>query len=208
MNTVEQFLQLPFRNINKTTLGNMSSDFFYLAPTTRLPKREEGSRVEFQLAPNFLKGVLYMKKKIALLALILCIASTLTAFSRGNNHGQYGDYNNGDNGYQNRPYFHKDYDRYRGGRYHDDGLELAIGIAGGLLLGSELRYSATRPPRQTVIYGAPYITKQPQVIVKQPTICVEERITKGQSLTNQNDGSRVWSSSRYPTIQRVEVPCN
>lgn len=146
-----------------------------------------------------------MKKKIALLAIILCIASTLTAFSRGNNHGQYGDYSKRHNGYNNRPYI---YQGGRGGRYHNDGLEFAIGVAGGLFLGSELRYSATRPRRQTVIYGAPYLTNQPKIIVKQSTACLEERITKGQSLIKQNDGSRVWSSSRYPIIQRVEVPCN
>jgi len=149
-----------------------------------------------------------MKKKIALLATILCLASTITAFARGNNHGRYGGYHNGENGYQNRPYFHKGYDRYRGGRDYHDGQEFAIGVAGGLLLGSGLRYSATRPPRQTVIYGAPYIINQPQIVVKQSTICLEERITKGQSLVNRKDGSRIWSSSRYPIIQRVQVPCN
>jgi len=145
-----------------------------------------------------------MEIKIAFLAIILCLVGTITAFARGDNHGKYGDYNKGYNGYHNRPYVHKGFERYRGPRYHDEGLEIAI----GLLLGSELQYRATRSPQHTVIYRAPYITNQPNIIVKQSTACVEERITKGQSLTKRSDGSRVWSSSRHPIIQRVEVPCN
>ena len=151
-----------------------------------------------------------MKKKITVLALIVFVASASTAFSRAKHHGKHGGYKHGNH---NRSYYHG----YRGG-HHNDGLEFAVGVAGGLLLGSALTYSATTPPPQTIVYGTPYTTTyQPQVVVQQPvvqqpvvqqpTICVEDRIVNGQWQINQNDGSKIWRSSRYPIIQRVQVPC-
>ena len=141
-----------------------------------------------------------MKKKIAILALILCVASASTAFARGNKHGKHGGYYNG---HHNRSYYHGS----RGGGHRNDGLEFAVGVAGGLLLGSALMYSATTPPPRTVVYSAPYTTYQPQVIVQQPTICVEDRIVSGQWQINPNDGSRIWVSSPYPRTERIQVPC-
>ena len=130
-----------------------------------------------------------MKKKIVVLALILCIASASTVLAQGKPQGKYG-------GYQN------------------DRLEFAVGVARGLFLGSALMYSVTTPPAQTIIYGAPYIiTYQQQVVVQPPVlqqqkICVQDRIVNGQGHFTQNDGSKVWRSSRYPIIQRVQVPCD
>ncbi|MCP4341706.1 MAG: hypothetical protein GY799_23200 [Desulfobulbaceae bacterium] len=140
-----------------------------------------------------------MKKKIAILALILCVASASTVFARGNNHGKHSGYHNGHN---NRSY----YQRSHGG-HHDDGLEFAIGVAGGLILGSALMYSATTPPPQTVVYRAPYSTYPPPIVVQQPTICVEDRIVSGQWQINPNNGSRIWVSSPNPRTERVQVPC-
>jgi hypothetical protein len=140
-----------------------------------------------------------MKKKITILALILCVASASTVFARGKNHGKHGGYHKG---HSSRSYYHGS----RGGR-HTDGLEFAVGVAGGLILGSALMYSATTPPPQTVVYSAPYTTYPPPVIVQQPTICVEDRIVSGQWQINPNDGSRVWVSSPNPRTERVQVPC-
>ena len=126
-----------------------------------------------------------MKKKIAILALMLCVVSTSTAFARGydGNHGGY----------------------YRGG-HHGDGLGVAVGVVGGLILGSALMYSAAPPP-QTVVYGAPYTSYQPEVVVQQPRVCVEDRSITGEWQISRYDGRQVWVSFPYPVIQRVQVPC-
>lgn len=139
-----------------------------------------------------------MKKKIALFALMLCVASTTTAFARGNgyrNHDGYG-------GYHNRSYNYG----YHGHSHHNDGVGIAVGVMGGLLLGSALMYSATPPP-QTVVYGSPYTTYQPEVVVQQPRICVEDRLVSGEWQISQFDGRQVWVSFPYPVSQRVQVPC-
>lgn len=140
-----------------------------------------------------------MKKKIAVLAPILCVASTSIAFARGNNHRHHGGYNNG---YHLRS---NDYG-YRGGGHHNDGFGIAVGVVGGLLLGSALLYSAPPPPR-TVVYKAPYTAYQPEVVVRQPRICVEDRIVNGQWQISKYDGRQVWVSFPNPVSQRVQVPC-
>jgi len=136
-----------------------------------------------------------MKKKIAVLAIMLCVAASSTAFARGgyNNHG--GGYSNHGGGYNHG---------YRGGR-HNDGLGIAVGVVGGLLLGSAL-YSAAPP--QTVVYGSPYPTYQPEVVVvRQPRVCVEDRQITGEWQNSRYDGRQVWVPFAYPVIQRVQVPC-
>lgn len=147
-----------------------------------------------------------MKKKIVVMALVLCIASAPTVFAQRKHHGRHGGYNNK---HHSRPYFHG----FHGGRYYDR-LGLEIALARGLFLGSPFWYSATLPPAQTIIYGAPYLTIYQQQVVaqppvlQQPTTCVEYRIVEGQEHIKQNDGSKIWRSSRYPRIERVQVPCD
>ncbi len=140
-----------------------------------------------------------MKKKIAVITIILCVMSTSAVFARGSNHGYYGGHHNG---YQGRSH----HSGYRGGGHHNDSLGIAFGIAGGLLLGSALMYSAAPPPR-TIVYGTPYTTYQPDVIVRQPRVCVEERIVTGEWQVSKYDGRQVWVSFRNPVTERVQVPC-
>lgn len=124
-----------------------------------------------------------MKMKITILALILCVISASTALARGGYHHGY----------------------HRGG-HHNDGLGIAVGVFGGLLLGSAL-VSAATPPPQTVVYGSPYPTYQPEVVVQQPNICIEERYVTGEWQINRFDGRQIWVSFPYPMPQRVQVPC-
>lgn len=139
-----------------------------------------------------------MKNKMAILAIILCLAGTTTAFAKGHNHGNHGGYKNG---YHNRPNNHK----FHGGGHHNNGLGIAVGVAGGLLLGSALIHS-TAPPR-AVVYRYPYTHYQPEVIVQQPRICVEDRLVNGEWQINKYGGQQVWVPFRYPVTQRVQVPC-
>lgn len=141
-----------------------------------------------------------MKKKIAISALILCLASASAVFARGKHHGKHGGYYNG---HHNGSYYYRSH-----GGHNNNGLEFAVGVAGGLLLGSALMYSASTPPPQTVVYSTPYTTYQPPVIVQLPTVCVEDRIVNGQWQVNQNDGSKVWVPFQYPVTQRFQIPCN
>jgi len=134
-----------------------------------------------------------MKTKIAIFALMLCLVSTYSAFARGYN-GHYG-------GYHGRSSY-----GYRGHNHHNDGLGIAVGVMGGLLLGSALMYSAAPPPR-TVVYGYPYTSYPPEVVVQQPRICVEDRRISGEWRISQYDGRQVWVSFPYPVTQRVQVPC-
>ena len=131
-----------------------------------------------------------MKKKIAALAMILFLASTSISFARGNrggqNHGYYGGSHPG-NGHHNKSRYYK----YNGGGHHSDGLGIAVGVVGGLLLGSALMYSA--PP--------------PQRVVRQPRICVADRTVTGEWQISNYDGRQIWVSFPYPVIRRVQVPC-
>lgn len=136
-----------------------------------------------------------MKKKIAILALMLCVVSTSNAFARGRGHGYYGD-----------SHYGRSYYGYHGRSHHNDGLGIAVGVMGGLILGSALMYSVAPPPR-TVVYGSPYTSYQPEVIVQQPRICVEDRRISGEWQISQYDGRQVWVSFPYPITQRIQVPC-
>jgi hypothetical protein len=143
-----------------------------------------------------------MKKKIAALVVMLCLATTTSAFAR-NGHGNYGRYyghGGYDNGYRGGYYGHRGYS------HHNDGAAIAVGVVGGLLLGSALVAAATPPPR-TVVYGSPYTTYQPQVVVQQPRVCVEDRLVSGEWQISKFDGRQVWVSFPYPMTQRVQVPC-
>jgi hypothetical protein len=157
-----------------------------------------------------------MKKKIAVLAIMLCVVSSSTTFARDYNHGGHDrGYNNRshyserhrgghDRGYDNRSHYSR---RHRGG-HHNDGLGIAFGVVGGLLLGTALISSATPPPPPpTVVYGSTYPTYQPGVIVQQPRICVEDRVVGGEWRTSQYDGRQVWVSFPYPVTQAVQIPC-
>jgi hypothetical protein len=133
-----------------------------------------------------------MKKKIAVLTLILCVVGTTTAFARGGYRGGHH--------YYDRGYSHG----YYGGRNHHDGLGIAFGVMGGLLLGSALVHAAAPPP---VAYGYPYAAYPPDVVVRQPQICVEDRVVSGEWQISRYDGRQVWVSYPYPLSQRVQVPC-
>jgi hypothetical protein len=167
-----------------------------------------------------------MKIKVAFLVFMLCIATTASAFARGGvgymvGQGYYrggGHYD----GYRSRSYYGGHSGRYYGhsgryygypgryygysGRHHyDDGLGIAVGVVGGMILGSALAYSAAPPP-PTVVYGAP-VAYQPQVVVQQPRVCVEERRVSGEWQISQFDGRQVWVEFAYPITQRIQVPC-
>ena len=136
-----------------------------------------------------------MKKKIAALAIMLCVASTSPAFARESHHGNNGGYH--PQHYNRQPaYGHS-------GGHHNDGLGVAFGVVGGLLLGSALLYSATQPP-PAVAYSAPY---PPEVVVQQPRICIQDRVVNGQWQIDPYNGRRIWMPFAYPVTQRVQVPC-
>ena len=148
----------------------------------------------------FSQGVPTMKKKIAALAMMLCVASASPAFARGNGHGNYGGYHNNYNHKPNYSYGH------RGGGHYNDGLGIAFGVVGGLLLGSALMYSAA-PPAPTVVYGAPYPPYPAEVVVQQSRTCVQDRIVNGQWRIDPYNGRRIWVPFTYPVTERVQVPC-
>ncbi len=139
-----------------------------------------------------------MKMKVAILMLVLCVTGTTTAFARGY-YGPHGGYN----GYYGRSHY---YGGYRGYGHHHDGGAIAVGVMGGLLLGSALAYSAAPPPR-TVVYSSPNVVYQPEVVVQQPRVCVEERVVSGEWQMSQYDGRQVWVSFPYPMTRRIQVPC-
>ena len=133
-----------------------------------------------------------MKKIIAAATiLLLCMAGTSSAFARGYDHGNYGGYSSR---YDGGSHHH----RYRGG-HRNDGLGIAVGVVGGLLLGSALIQAAAPPP--TVVYEAPPVTYRPS------RICVEDRIVDGEWRVSRYDGRQVWVSFPYPVTRRFEVSC-
>ena len=139
-----------------------------------------------------------MKKKITIFAIILCVASTSSAFARGYNSPRHGGH-----------HYRSNYYHHGGGGYYNNGTGLAIGLVGGLILGSALVASATPPP-STVVYGVPYTTYQPYqpvVVAPPPRICVEDRVVSGEWQVSRYDGRQVWVSFAYPVTQRVQVPC-
>lgn len=133
-----------------------------------------------------------MKKKLVALVIMLCVASPSLAFARGNGHGNYG-------GYHNRPHSYS----HHGGGHHNNGLGIAFGVMGGLLLGSALMY----PPPPPVVYGAPYPPYPAEVVVQQPRICVQDRIINGQWQIDSQSGRRIWVPFAYPVSERIQVPC-
>ncbi len=141
-----------------------------------------------------------MKTKIAVFTLILCVLSSSPTFARGYNQGHHrGDHYSR---HDNRPNYHHTYRR----GHRNDGLGIAFGVVGGLLLGTALISSATAPP-PAVVYGAPYPTYQPEVVVQQPRICAEERLVSGEWQVSQYSGQRIWVSFPYPVTQTFQVPC-
>ncbi|TKB05750.1 hypothetical protein [Desulforhopalus sp. IMCC35007] len=147
-----------------------------------------------------------MKKNIAALTMMLFLAATSVSFAGGYGHRGHGGYYNGHygggyhhNGYRNGPRHYN----YRG--HHNNGVGIAMGVVGGLLLGSAL--IAATPP-QTVVCGAPYATYPPEVVVRQPRVCVEDRVVEGEWQINRYDGRRFWAPYQYPVTRRFQVPCN
>jgi len=205
------------------------------------------------------EGGVDMKKKLAVLALILFVTSSSAVFAAGHNYGGSGGYNRGgSSGYShggsggyNRGgssgyghgssggyshggsggykhggysggYSHGGYSGYRYGYrggshyygYHgygyydnDDALGIALGITGGLILGSALLYSLSPPP-QTVVYGAPYTPPPPAVVVQPPRVCLEDRTVTGEWQISSYYGRQIWVPYANPVIRRVQVPCN
>ncbi len=128
-----------------------------------------------------------MKTKIGALVLMLCIFSMSPAFARDYNHRGQGGY-------------HREYRPapvHRGG-HHNNGLGIAFGIAGGLLLGSALMYSVAPPP-PAVVYSAPYPPP--------PRVCFQDQTVNGQWRVDSYSGRRIWVPYSYPVTERVQVPC-
>lgn len=121
---------------------------------------------------------------------ILCLAGASTVFARGHGHWNHGSYSHG-----------------HGGWYRDHGLGVALGVAGGLILGSAL-LSPQPPPPRVVVYDSPYPAYQPEVIVRQPRICVEDREVEGEWQVSRYGGPQVWVSYPYPVLRRIQVPCD
>ena len=122
-------------------------------------------------------------KKIAVFVLMLCLVGTTTAFA-GHRHG-YG-------GYYERPKHHY----YKPSRHHHDGLGIALGVMGGLILGSALA-NAAPPPPPAVVYERRYYAP--------PPVCVQDQVVTGEWQYRYN--SRVWVEYAYPVTRRVQVPC-
>lgn len=140
-----------------------------------------------------------MKRKISALAIVLCLAVTSVAFAKGGKYGHRGGYGHG---YYNKPNYHG----YHHGGHDDLGLGIAIGAAGGLLLGTALMYSSPPPP--TVVYTVPYPAyPPPAIVVQQPKICVEDRMVSGEWQVSQYDGRQIWVSFPSPVSRRIQVPC-
>ena len=126
-------------------------------------------------------------KKIIAFVLMLCLAGASSAFAYGGRHGGYYG-----GGYYERPH-------YSGGsRHHHNGVGIALGVVGGLLLGSAL-VNAAAPPPPAVVYETPRYAP--------PQVCVEDRVYSGEWRINNYDGRRVYVEYPYPVTRRVEVPC-
>lgn len=121
-------------------------------------------------------------KKIIVIVLMLCLAGTSTAFA-GSRHG-YGGY------YERPSHHHRSYHHHR----HNDGVGIALGVVGGLILGSALASAAPPPP--TVVYERRYAP---------PRICVQDQVVTGE--WQYRHRGRVWVEYAYPVTRRVEVPC-
>lgn len=128
-----------------------------------------------------------MNKKILAIAVILSLATASTVFARGYDHGRHGGYSGYSHG-------------YRYGHHDHDGLGIALGVAGGLLLGSALLYSTQPPPRE-VVYVPSYPAYQP------PRICYQDQLVSGEWQVNRYDGRRIWVPFSYPATRRVQIPC-
>ena len=132
-----------------------------------------------------------MKKKIIALMTLLCLAGSSAAFARGYDHGYRGHHNG-----------------YRGSYHHhsDNGLGIALGVAGGLLLGSALIYAVTPPPPAPVVYDYRPPIYQSEVIVQPPPrTCFEEQLVSGE--WQMSRGRQVWVSYPNPVTRRVQIPC-
>lgn len=121
-------------------------------------------------------------KKIIVFVLMLCLAGTSTAFA-GYRHG-YG-------GYYERPGYHYSHSRSR----HYNGLGIALGVMGGLLLGSAL-VNAAPPP--AVVYERRY---------SPPRICVQDQVVTGEWQYSRHYRRQVWVEYTYPVTRQVQVPC-
>lgn len=129
-------------------------------------------------------------KKIIAFVLMLCLAGTSTAFAYGGRHGGYRSY---DNGYHERSRHHGHSRSHR-----NDGVGIALGVVGGLLLGSALVNAAAPPP--AVVYAPPRTYRQPRV-------CVEDQVVSGEWQYSRYDGRQVWVEYAYPVTRRYQVPC-
>ncbi len=128
-----------------------------------------------------------MKIKIFLLTIILCMAGTSPLAARGDIPGKSGGNSHGG----------------QGGK-KDKGTGVYIDVPGALLLGKRYIY----PPAGAGGYGGPYQGYDPGVAASQPNICIEERTVYGDGgQIGREEGRRFWTTSPYPVIKRVQVPC-
>lgn len=123
-----------------------------------------------------------MKKIIALIVMLFVALGTSTAFARG--HHGYG-------GHYDRSYSHHSH------RHHNDGLGIALGVVGGLVLGSAL-VSGAPPPPPVVVYERRYAP---------PRICYDDQVVTGEWQYSRYYGRDIWVSYTYPETRRVQVPC-
>lgn len=122
-------------------------------------------------------------KKIVALLIGLCLAGTTSAFAYGNRGG----------GYYDRPYER----HYSHSHHRHNGLGVALGVVGGLVLGSAL-VNAAAPPPPAVVYAPPRYVP--------PRVCYQDRVVSGEWQVNRW-GRQVWVEYAYPVTRRMEVPC-
>jgi hypothetical protein len=142
-----------------------------------------------------------MKTTITVLTVIFFFVTASAGFARGYSSGNHGGNNRGyhdgghqKHGYHKKPHFrgyrygghHKrpHHRRYSRQNYYYDGLGLAVGVMGGLMLGSALM--SPPPP---------------------PKFCYEDRIVNGEWQVSNYTGYQVWVSFPYPVTKRFQVPC-
>lgn len=133
-------------------------------------------------------GRLTMKKQIIAAMTIFFLAGATTSFARGYDHGYRGHY----------PVYRPSHHHHGG-----DGLGIALGVAGGLLLGTALISAVSPPPPAPVVYEYRQPVYQPVV----PKICYEDRVISGEWQVSRYDGRQIWVSYPTPVSQRVQVPC-
>ena len=125
-----------------------------------------------------------MNKSMIAVMTVLCLAISTSAYAKRYHHRPDHHY---------RPYPHTIHHHH-----YDNDLGIVLGVAGGLLVGTALLNAVSPPPQPTVVY-------QPEVVVRQPRVCFEDRVVEGE--WQMSRGRQIWVQFPYPVNRRVEVPC-